>query len=88
MEAIFSVLCKGRGPKAREVLEKAVQVEVSVSQLGDSTIDLSVKCPYNTGGHGQRCKASHPDCDKKGRGVPCAYSIDVPYALDSYRRRR
>ena len=33
--------------------------------------DVSVECPYNTGGHGQRCMASHPGYEKLGDGVPC-----------------
>jgi hypothetical protein len=80
----ISRLCKGRGPKAREVLEEAVRIEVTISEIGDSSISLSVECPYNTGSHRQRCKASHPEVDKKGKGVHCAYAMNIPYAPDFY----
>lgn len=49
---------------------------------GTDTISSHVKCPYNTGGHGQRCKASHPEVDKVGDGVLCPYALDIPYYAD------
>jgi len=42
-----------------------------------------VNCIHNTGGHGDRCKASHPDKDKFGKRIWCPYSFDFPYVLES-----
>lgn len=49
-------------------------------------ISSIVKCKYNTGGHGQRCKASHPDTDKVGEGIICPYSFDIFNRLDYERK--
>ncbi len=83
---IFPIKCRGRDLEKKEVLPEPMAVEVSVHQsIGDEkNILLSVKCPYNTGGHGQRCKASHPKVDKIGDGIGCPYAIDIPYALDKF----
>ncbi|MFH0779786.1 MAG: hypothetical protein V1928_02900 [Parcubacteria group bacterium] len=46
-------------------------------------IITNVTCPFNTGSHGQRCKASHPSCedhDPNGEKIGCPYSFDYPYA--------
>ena len=85
LEKVFPVQCRGRGVSGKEVLAEPVAVKVKVSQArGDErNISLSVECPYNTGGHGQRCKASHPETDKINEDVACAYSIDIPYAIDA-----
>ena len=82
VEQTFPIQCKGRNNKGLEVLSVPVDVivEIHVSP-GSNTISSTVKCPYNTGGHGQRCKASHPNVDKVGDGVGCPYSFDIPYAL-------
>jgi hypothetical protein len=85
LEAIFPIQCRGRDSVRKEVLTEAVQVEICVSKsAGNNTsISLSVrKCPFNTGGHGQRCKASHPAVDKVGEGIFCAYAVDIPYTVD------
>ncbi len=82
--ATFRVQCKGRDADRNEVLERAISVLLAIRRLGDGkTISISVnECPYNTGSHGHRCKASHPGQDKVGRGVSCPYSLDLPYAMD------
>ena len=86
LEQIFPVRCKGRDSQGREVLDAAVDVRVNVHQSPDSDAILSiVECPYNTGGHGQRCKASHPKVDKVGEGAGCPYSFCIPYALEKSR---
>lgn len=81
-EITFTIPCYGRDSDGNPALEKPVQAEVNVSQSSLWTISLNVKCPHNTGGHGQRCKASHPEVDKVKKGVNCVYSVDIPYALD------
>ena len=79
----FSLQCRGRNEVREEVLKEPVAVELTVSCRDARTISLSVKCPHNTGGHGQRCKASHPAIDKVGDGIQCPYAVDLPYAFDS-----
>lgn len=76
--------CKGRGNNGEEVLGKAVLVTIRLSQSpGTRLISVGPQdCPYNTGGHGQRCKASHPNHDKVGVGVGCPFSFDFPYVLE------
>lgn len=88
IEQVFPIQCKGRDSMGNEVLAQAVDVRVTISQYkGDQKMISSVvECIYNTGGHGQRCKASHPDQDKAGQGVGCPYSFDIPYALEVYNR--
>lgn len=75
------VECKGRNEHVLEVLAEPVRVKVTVLHEGNR-ISTSVECPYNTGSHGYRCKASHPDHDKVGIGVRCAYTVDLPLVLD------
>ena len=82
MTAIFPIQCWGRNADGDPVLNKPVDVELQVFKSSDDTLTVNVKCPYNTGGHGQRCKASHPKVDKLGDGVLCPYSVDLPYAID------
>ncbi len=84
IEQNFPIQCIGRDKSGKEVLSEAVDVEVRIYKRPDSNmISSSVKCPYNTGGSGQRCKASHPEVDKVGDGINCPYSFDIPYALDN-----
>ena len=80
----YPIQCKGRNESGDEVLDVPVDVGVKVSKSPRSnTISIDVTCPYNAGGHGQRCKASHPEVDKLGKGVGCPYSLDIPYALET-----
>jgi hypothetical protein len=84
MSASFQIECRGRNERREKVLKDPVRVEVTVSQSpGSNMIGSTVKCPYNTGGHGDRCKASHPDRDKVGDGISCPYAVDLPYAVDN-----
>ena len=78
----FPIKCKGRDKNGNEVLEEPIGVIVNISRTTDTSIESDVECPYNTGGHGQRCKASHPEVDKVGEGVRCPYSFDIPYAFE------
>lgn len=79
-EKMVDVQCKGRGREARPVFDQPINVSVRLSQCGDIISVNPQHCPFNTGGHGQRCKASHPDQDKVGIGIGCPYSFDYPYA--------
>ena len=80
-EVIFNIKCFGRSRPGVECLEEPVDAKVKVRQVYEN-IHMDVECPHNTGGHGQRCCASHPGKDKVGDGVYCPYSIDVPYCND------
>lgn len=83
VEQKFPIECKGRDNLGNDVLEKPVEVTVHIHKSpGSNTISSEVKCRYNTGSHGQRCKASHPEVDKVGEGIGCPYSFDIPYALE------
>ncbi len=81
----FPIECYGRDEKGNEVLEEPVEIELEICQGAGTIKGISgdVKCEYNTGGHHQRCKASHPDVDKVGDGVTCPFSFDLPYASDT-----
>ena len=84
----YPIECKGRNEAGDEVLDAPVDVEVEIhKRLGSDIISSNVECPYNVGGHGQRCKASHPEVYKVGEGVACPYSLDIPYALEIKRKR-
>ncbi len=77
----YPIKCKGRDKSGNEVLSDAVSVEVEIYQRpGSNTILSIVQCQYTAGGHGERCKASHPDVDKVWKGVGCPYSFYIPYA--------
>ena len=86
VECHFPIQCRGRDAEGREVLAEPVSVDVLVYQSPgvETSISLSPTCQYRTGGHGQRCKASHPTVDKVGEGVTCPYSADLPYALETH----
>lgn len=67
----------------QKFLPNPVDVQVKVYKSpGSSDIGSAVTCPYNTGAHGERCKASHPEVDKEGEGVTCPYALDIPYTLE------
>lgn len=84
IEKVLSLACHGRDADGNAVLERPVYVKVTLRQSPGVTksVSCNVECPYNTGGHGQRCKASHPEQDKVGEGVFCPYSFDFPYVLE------
>ncbi len=93
----FSVECKGRDINGNDFFSDGIRVDVTISKSpGSSTISSNVTCPYNTGAHGQRCKASHPKIEKilfeKGmdpawnEDIICPYSFDIPYALEKKSR--
>ena len=80
----YSIVCKGRNDVGDEDLDYPINAEVEIHKRpGSNIISSNVECPYNIGGHGQRCKASHPDIYKVGEGVGCPYSFDIPYALET-----
>jgi hypothetical protein len=73
MVATFKIKCRGRNEQYKEVLEKPVPVKVIISQHPKSdNIGINVECRFNTGSHGQRCKASGSN------KVNCPYSCDLP----------
>ncbi|MAH03421.1 hypothetical protein CMI39_01395 [Candidatus Pacearchaeota archaeon] len=81
----YPIECKGRDKLGNEVLDNPVNVEVEIHKSpGNNMISSDVgECVYNTGGHGERCKASHPNVDKVGEeSVGCPYSFDIPYVLE------
>lgn len=78
------VKCHGRTLIGEPALIESVEATVMLGRAADSGLcSCNVACPYNTGGHGQRCKASHPWTDKDGEGVACPFSFDYPYVLAS-----
>ncbi len=76
--------CSGRGQYGEAVLKEKIAVEAVLSKRysDDENYSCDVNCPYNTGGHGQRCRASHPREDKVGDGIICPYSFDYPFVLE------
>jgi hypothetical protein len=76
--AKFEIECRGRNRLGQEVLAVPVNATVTVSLTNKSFLSLDVDCIYNTGGHGQRCKAEDPNRDKIGQGTGCVYSCDLP----------
>jgi len=86
IEKMFPIRCFGRDINGKPVLEKPVKFKLNIHQSPGNVEDISISaenCRYNTGSHGQRCRASHPPgVDKVGDGVICPYSLDIPYATD------
>ena len=76
------IQCRGRGFQGEEVLDNPITVTVELDKSDDMISVGPQACPFNTGGHGQRCKASHPDQDKVGAGVGCPFSFDYPYCAE------
>ena len=81
----YPIECKGRNRFGAEVLDNPMNVEIEIHKsAGSNMISSNVnKCAYNTGRHGQRCKASHPAIDKIAEGVRCPYSFDIPHAFET-----
>ena len=79
VEKTHSLKCFGRDENNKKALKESVDVLVQVYKSpGSNMISSNVTCPYNTGGHGQRCKASHPTVDKiYGKEVYCPYAFDI-----------
>jgi hypothetical protein len=86
IQHVFPVECKGRNEYGREVLAEPEKVDVRVSKdpFSERLSIVPVDCKYNSGGHGQRCTASHPGIDKVGDGVLCPYSVDIPHVVDEF----
>lgn len=81
------VACRGVGFSGDPVLETPVEARVTFVRrdpplLRQTVISTTVNCPFNTGGHGDRCKAAHPEKDKVGDGIGCPFSFDYPYARE------
>jgi len=86
MSKTYVIRCRGRDDRSDEVLDDSVKARIIISKRRRSNdISINVDCPYNTGSHGQRCKASHLNIDKIGEGVLCPYSVDLPYAFDNFK---
>ena len=78
----YHMECLGMDEWGFAVLEKPVEAVVSITRrAGGNTLSAIVECEYNTGGHGERCKASHPDVDKTDKDVYCPYGLDLARKL-------
>lgn len=84
---VFPIQCRGRNESREEVLLQPIEAKVRIFQPNgnETTISTIVECLHNTGGHGDRCKASHPGIDKIGEGIGCPYSLEIPFTLDQRR---
>jgi len=83
VEQNYPIECNGRNAEGEKVCNVSINATIKIYKSpGSNTISSQVICPYITGGHGQRCKMSHPHSDKVGDGVNCPYSFDIPYAFD------
>ncbi len=81
-QRLVTLGCRGRDASGKEVLDVPAGVVVDLHRYpepGSTIIGSVVYCHFNGGGHGQRCKASHPDQDKVGDGVICPFGFDHPY---------
>lgn len=83
-ESLVPIQCYGRGPNGRPTLGTPLPLTIKMHRSpGCQSVSVGPQnCPHNTGGHGQRCKASHPGHEKLGDGVDCPYSFDYPYATE------
>lgn len=89
---ICNVQCYGCDQNGQLALEEPMNAQVKIYKTPDSEylISTTVKCSYNTGAHGQRCRASHPETDKAGEGVSCPFSFEIrckkPITQESFFR--
>lgn len=80
--------CNGRNYQGKEVFDAPVDFSIIINGQG-KIVEVSANCPYNTGGHGERCKAAHPHKDKiEGREIPCPYAFSLPYAENHLRKQK
>ena len=89
----YSSGCKGRNYAGNEVFDVPVNMSIVVSSsTSREEVHVEARCLYNTGGHGQRCKAAHPHISKvEGREVTCPYSFDLPFGdkyLEEHKKER
>ncbi|MBI4153775.1 hypothetical protein HY501_00405 [Candidatus Woesearchaeota archaeon] len=78
IEQIYPVNCRGRNNVGKPALKDPVSVAIRIYKSPDTNmISSDVNCQYITGGHSQRCKASHPGIDKSGKGIHCPYAFDI-----------
>lgn len=82
--AFFDIQCRGRDSQGRVALDQPVEAKVWAAQINEEVISLSVDCRHNTGPHGDRCRASHPNTHEIGEGM-CPYAVDFPDAVDFKR---
>lgn len=89
IEQTFPVKCKGRNAIGREVLKKPIKAKIRIYQRPESDmISSEVKCKYNIGSHGHKCKAQeYRLVNKIGEmfGI-CPYAFDIPYALEKDKK--
>ena len=85
MKKTVQIQCCGRDSLGQGVLDAPIDVLVDIARSqGSSFISVQPKnCPYNVGGHRQRCAASHPEHHKVGDGISCPFSFDYPYCTRS-----
>ena len=77
--------CFGVDAEGKNVLSSPEAVAVDFVQREGNTTSFTgnVRCSYIAGGHGQRCRASHPDSAKVGDGVSCPFTFDYPYVKNN-----
>lgn len=76
------VNCRGVDANGKPCFKTYIVVKVTLT-VYHCGWGASVDCPFNTGSHGQRCRASHPGRERLGKGVPCALvgSASAPGAM-------
>lgn len=79
-EAVFQIKCMGRSLRREPVLERAIDVEVRVYQLSDtSVISSEVTCKH----YFKQDSPPGCECSASGtRGIACAYEFNTPYDND------
>lgn len=90
VQRLVTIQCRGYNERGEPSLDSPVSAVIDIHRSpGCDSISVGPEsCPHNTGGHGQRCKASHPPgVDKVGDGVTCPFSFDWPYVTEFYGKR-
>lgn len=87
VEYIFK--CHGRDCEDNETLDTPVPVIVSFYQNPmRSVFSMEVDCKFVTGGHRQRCMASHQSCedhDSHGHKVGCPYVTSIGFLRGEHK---
>jgi hypothetical protein len=85
----FTFKCHGPDFEGNETLDVPVPVTLTIEQMPlKSAFDCNVKCQFITGGHAQRCYASHPENhnhNKQGNKVYCPYSVSMGSVTGTYK---
>jgi hypothetical protein len=85
----FTFRCHGRDAEGNETLDEPVPVVLEFYQNPlKSSFTSQVQCQFVTGGHAQRCRASHQDyedCNKHGQKVYCPYVTSLGWVEGKYK---